>query len=159
MNRLSDEYDGFEKEYEFAKALRYLTIKLSEEISKEFKTTTRIKEASKLFKWMENEFIELSSNNSELDVFISMYYSDINDTSLVEDYLDSKGFSDDYDQFNKNLGDHMLYQEINSVWFNILHELLFSGSKSVKIYTFSLVTKLFDRYDIDEYISKLERSL
>lgn len=29
MSRLSDEYDGFEKEYEFAKALRYLTIKLS----------------------------------------------------------------------------------------------------------------------------------
>lgn len=108
---------------------------------------------------MENEFIELSSNNSELDVFISMYYSDINDTSLVEDYLDSKGFSDDYDQFNKNLGNHMLYQEINSVWFNILHELLFPNNKSVKIYTFSLVTKLFDRYRIDNYVKKLEKSL
>ena len=157
MDRLSNEYGAsFDPMYEFAKALKYLTIRLSDECKKEF-TGVKLEEAGKLFKWM-NTFLKKGDYISDVDLFIQLHYSNITYPSIVEDYLDEQGFGDDYSRFDKNLSDYD-YDEIVDTWLlDIMYEL-FPNTQSPSIYKTELLIALCDRYDIDEYISKLERSL
>lgn len=156
MDRLANEYETFEKEYEFAKALGYLALQLSEEISKEF-DGTRMREAGKLFSWMNSRFIEIGNYINNVDFFVNLYYLDINNPNTTRELLEKEGFGNDYEQFDKNLSDYD-YEEIIDAWIDVLYEL-FSNSQSPSIYESRILVELYDRYNIDKYISKLERSL